>query len=665
MNIKSKILFLVGLMIAITVSVMISIINIKTEKLNKDLVFKVAEHTAHRYAKEIESVLNQAMEDASIMEIAFWEMKLKKVNRRVLDTILIKTTRHDSKILGTWMLWEENAYDGKDREFINTKGHDSTGRVNSYWHWEGDKIINEPNQGWETSSWYNVPRKRKKETLLDPYIYKVSGKDMLLISAIQPIMHNDKFHGVVGVDIKLDSLQEMIKKLRVLETGYSSLIANNGIYVAHPNSKLIGKNISDTHEHPYKDIKIGKAFEKLIPLDSFTKEESYHISIPINIGQTDTPWAFIVSIPSSKIIEPVNSISNSILLIGALAGIVMIIMLMILVKQLMLPIDNMTNKLYKVVNKNNEQIPQIKNFREDEVGLLAKAFNIMANNLNQSRSELVLYKENLEELVDKRTIELEKSIDDLKQTQTKLIESEKMASLGGLVAGVAHEINTPIGIGLTGITHFLDITEDIRKKYISNDISQKEFEQYIETSEELAIRINLNLNRTAQLIKSFKQVAVDQTNENKRVFNLKEYFQDIIFSLDNLLKKTKIKITIEAKEDININSYPGAYSQIITNLIINSIRHAFKENEKGKIIINIEKINNKLQITYIDNGKGIPKENLSKIYEPFFTTNRKDGGTGLGLNVIYNIVTSNLKGTIECKSKIGEGVVFKLLMPLE
>jgi len=282
------------------------------------------------------------------------------------------------------------------------------------------------------------------------------------------------------------------------------------------------------------------------------------------------------------------------------------------------------------------------------------------NEINQSLEQKVL--ERTSELEDSN-YELEQTITNLKFTQEKLIESEKMASLGGLVAGVAHEINTPVGVSLTGITHFLDITKDIKKEYISDNMTKQEFENYLTTSEKLARQINTNLERTAHLIRSFKQVAVDQTNDEKRIFELESYLHEVIFSLEHIIKKTNLKINMKTMESININSYPGAYSQIITNLIMNSIRHAYSKNEKGTIIIELIEEESTVHINYKDDGKGISEENLPKIFDPFFTTNREDGGTGLGLNIIYNIVTSNLNGTIMCASKEGDGVEFRMIIP--
>ena len=277
---------------------------------------------------------------------------------------------------------------------------------------------------------------------------------------------------------------------------------------------------------------------------------------------------------------------------------------------------------------------------------------------------------NLEHKVIKRTQELKESngeltyaIENLKNTQMKLVESEKMASLGGLVAGVAHEINTPVGVGLTGITHFLDLTEKIKIQYQDNDMSEENFEEYLETSGKLGGMINKNLVRTVELIKSFKQVAVDQTNETQRNFDVKQYLEEILSNIKHSNKKNNISIILNCDENIEIYSYPTALSQIINKLITNSFRHGFEEDEKGTIHIDIS-IDEYLRILYKDNGKGIKEENISKVFDPFFTTNRKYGGAGLGLNIIYNIITCILNGSIECSSEEGEGVVFTISIPI-
>jgi len=281
------------------------------------------------------------------------------------------------------------------------------------------------------------------------------------------------------------------------------------------------------------------------------------------------------------------------------------------------------------------------------------------NNLNKNLERKVL--ERTQELEDSND-ELEQTITNLKVTQNKLVEVEKMASLGGLVAGVAHEINTPVGVGLTGVTHFLDISKEINNSYLKNSMTEEDFEEYLITSKELATAIYSNLERTANLVKSFKQIAADQTSEANREFNLKKYIKEILLSINSVIKEANLSVTVTCDENINIDSYPGAFSQIISNLVINSIIHGYDEKEKGTITIDVLRTKEKLKITYKDYGKGIKEENLSKIFDPFFTTNRSKGGTGLGLNVIYNIVTNTLKGEFTCNSVENEGVEFIILI---
>jgi len=290
-----------------------------------------------------------------------------------------------------------------------------------------------------------------------------------------------------------------------------------------------------------------------------------------------------------------------------------------------------------------------------------KKFLEHSEKTKEKAKELAHLNDTLEEKVLQRTNELDQTIKNLKLTQDKLIEAEKMSSLGVLVAGIAHEVNTPVGIGLTGATHFLEITEDLKKQYDNENMSQEEFEKYLDSSYELATLIDSNLNKAARLVKNFKSISFDQSSEEKRKINLKSYIKEVLFSMHNITKKTNITIENRCDENINIITYPGAISQIITNLVINSIRHGFADKKTGTIIIDASQEEHMIKLVYKDDGKGIDETILPKIFDPFFTTNREKGGTGLGLNIIYNITSNTLHGTVSCKSKKDEGVEFTVL----
>lgn len=310
----------------------------------------------------------------------------------------------------------------------------------------------------------------------------------------------------------------------------------------------------------------------------------------------------------------------------------------------------------ELLYKHNEELKEKINERNLEIEA-KKKIEIKILQLNYNLEEKV---SDRTRKLSQRTHELEYSLLELKETQKNLIESEKMASLGQLVAGVAHEINTPIGLSITGITHFLSESENIYYKYKNNQLTEEDFKEFIDSSNEIAKSININLKKSAKLVKSFKEISVDQSIDDKRVFIVKDYLEEILVSMGTVLKNMKINIACD--NSLKINSFPGALSQIITNLIFNSLNHAYDKQDKSIVSIDIKENNKSIIITFKDYGIGISKENLTKIFDPFFTTNRKNGGTGLGLSIVYNLVTQKLNGTINCESKEMKGTTFIIIL---
>ncbi len=329
------------------------------------------------------------------------------------------------------------------------------------------------------------------------------------------------------------------------------------------------------------------------------------------------------------------------------------------------PLRALTKSADELAKGNFDISLKIEGHSKDEVGVLYDAFLEMSKDLGRSQAMLEDYSRTLENKVKDRTQELSKAYDNLKLSQEQLVESEKMASLGQLVAGVAHEINTPIGIGVTTSTHFIEITDAIAASFEDKSMTKSSLQKYFSSAKQAGDLIFRNLVRTSELIKSFKMVSADQTSHEKRKFNIKTYLHDILASLRPKIKKTKLDIAINCRDNININSYPGAVAQIITNFIMNSINHAYESPATGNIIIDVkESGNDYITLKYSDDGKGIPEESLKKIFDPFFTTRRGEGGTGLGLNIVYNIVTQTLKGKIKCESEVGKGAAFIVELPV-
>ncbi|MCM2284798.1 MAG: response regulator [Desulfobacula sp.] len=291
--------------------------------------------------------------------------------------------------------------------------------------------------------------------------------------------------------------------------------------------------------------------------------------------------------------------------------------------------------------------------------------NVLYHAVNKAleRADLIREKYRYEKDLETVNLQLRMSLETLEKTRDQLVQSEKMAALGELVAGVAHEINTPVGVGVTAAS-FLDAkTHEVKKIYEAGELKRSELENYLQTVEEVSNSILINMERAAELVSSFKQVAVDQSSENRRQFNLKEYIDEILLSLRPRYKKTEHTIEVSCEADIELYSFPGAFSQILNNLIMNSLVHGFQQIEKGTITVNISRQGKNILFVYRDNGRGMGPEEREKVFDPFYTTMRGKGGTGLGMSIVFNLITQTLKGSIECESSPGKGVVFTMTFP--
>jgi len=310
--------------------------------------------------------------------------------------------------------------------------------------------------------------------------------------------------------------------------------------------------------------------------------------------------------------------------------------------------------------------------RSDEIGRLYEIFNAQRKSLIAQNLSLTEYRSHLEQLVSQRTAELSAanetlvdSLEQLKQAQTELIRSEKMASLGILVSGIAHEVNTPLGVAITAASHLSEELRSTQKRLTNNQLTRSGFETFLAECHETETLLSHNLNRAAVLIQSFKKIAVDQASDQARYINLHGYLNEIVMSLGPKLKHTGIEVLNRVPDTINLDVPSGALAQIITNLILNSFIHGFKNGTvAGTITLDAEQHGDQaLSIVYQDNGDGMGAEVLERIYDPFYTTRRSEGGSGLGMNIVYNLVTSKLHGQIETTSQLGEGL--KIVMTIK
>jgi signal transduction histidine kinase len=290
-------------------------------------------------------------------------------------------------------------------------------------------------------------------------------------------------------------------------------------------------------------------------------------------------------------------------------------------------------------------------------------------NVELDRKNTELDKKNTEldsavKQINAKNVELDAALRELKETQEQLVQQEKMASLGQLVAGVAHEINTPVGIGVTAASKLELRTKELATKIKEGQLKKSDIDGYISFAVEGCDMILKNLNRAAELIQSFKRVAVDQSADDVRSFKLHEYLHEVVVSISPQIRKSKVQVALNGDADLELITSPSSLSQILINLVMNSLTHGYGPEDEGLIRISFERIGNQLKLIVADDGKGIPADVLPKIFDPFFTTNRSKGGSGLGLHIVYNLVAQNLKGSLEVASEVGKGTTFTITMPI-
>lgn len=287
--------------------------------------------------------------------------------------------------------------------------------------------------------------------------------------------------------------------------------------------------------------------------------------------------------------------------------------------------------------------------------------------------ELKKLNEELEQRVADRTQklnvanrEIKRTLDNLKHTQEELLENKKLASLGSMVAGIAHEVNTPLGIGVTSVTFLKSSLKDLVDKFEHKTLSANDFTKYHKSSTESLELLETNLNKASELINSFKQVSVDQSSEEKRSFSVRKLVDDVLFTLSPKFNRQNVTVDVEIDSELTISSYPGALSQVLINLAMNSLTHGFRNKTEGHIKVLCTKVKadqDEVLLIFTDDGDGIAETNLAKVFEPFYTSNRSGGNTGLGMHISYNLVVQKLEGAIAINSLLGQGTEFYIRLP--
>jgi signal transduction histidine kinase len=549
-----------------------------------------------------------------------------------------------------------------------------------------------------TRPWYQPVSLDPVQQWSDVYV-SYGDVNCLSLTSSRPILKNSKLMGVVGMDINLNEINNYLHNLDHVGSGV--------IYLVNKKNQIIAWSTTDQYIPPHQGastaISLTKAADATDPLIHLSALYIVSHSNSIDNVFTFTSQGNIyygtcktLEDPSSlglRIITvlPEKEITGN-LLKGEYTRITLLILLFIIsillilgiISRLLKPIRGITIKSLQVMNHNFDPLLNMNHTIISELREVTDAFNAMLAKINASFEEitanernLVLAKKEIEDLLMRENERLEALVNEktneLNTTLKELMAKEKMASLGNLVAGISHEISTPLGVAVSASSYLRDENTKFIKTINDGDLTKQKLSNYIDVIEESTNIITTNLERASNLVTSFKKISVNQSAEAEMNFNFYENLQSVLLMLKHEYKKTRHSFDIQCPEDLLLRSFPGAYSQIFTNLIMNSLIHGFRYMDEGKISIHVTISSQPLtelqvlHIEYRDNGVGIPPENLAHVFDPFFTTTRGSGrysGSGLGLSIVYNLVTSTLNGSITCGSEALKGVLFIIETPI-
>lgn len=523
--------------------------------------------------------------------------------------------------------------------------------------------------------WYKPVRENPVSQWSEIYI-NMDEKNESAISTISPIVDSKgKLKGVAALDVKLSGIQKFLASDQARGSGLIYIVDRDWHLVAASGDYQTVKVIAGESPKAEMLVAVESEFNLISESASLLRQSAQGFNEVSRVVLDGAPyyllandvdpllnlgWKVIVAIPEGEIMSGVRDNTNvsAALMFGIIITTTLVgIFMMNRVTQPLLSVSHAVDNLSK--GQWGIELP-LGRRPLYEIYELVTAFNRMSveisNNLMQIQSLHEKEKSDLESAVAERTKALQK-------TMQELINREKLASLGSLVSGISHEINTPLGVSVTAASYMDEANKQMQALMTNNTITKNDFVKYIESMEESALILNTNLSRAAELIKSFKEIAVNQSTEALITFNVSEYIQTVITSLKHEYKHTQHQFIVNCSNKLLLESYPGAWSQILTNFIINSLRHGFTDKQAGTITISVIEKAELIQLIYSDDGIGIDPLNHARVFEPFYTTRRGTGGSGLGLSIIYNLVTGILKGSIALESETGRGVTFTIEIP--
>lgn len=587
----------------------------------------------------ISAKLGQTELLASTMALAASQLPKDEALFKALFPPIINN-RGDSVIAGGGIWPEPGAFteEAQRRSFFWARSAGSMRYLDDY---------NDPvGVGYHTQQWYQVGRDAPIDRCSWSKAYTDPFTDIPMVTCTLPMQENGRFTGVATVDMRLDGIKEILARYGSEQGGYAFALDSTGQILSFPLSEA-------QLEHSAGSLMTARELGQQLPWLSETLNRAADLQSPTVVALRDdgilgeaayvnlvkhpqTGWRIGLVVPQSHMTASAESMGLFLMLaIGALLVIVGIVAAII------------SRNLLGLIQQTTQQI------RELTHGETAQALDTGAmNEIGELRQAVNAYGDKLKSLLNH-----------LENVKDELVQSEKLASLGSLVSGIAHELNTPIGNAMMSSTAIADAKRHFSRQ-LSHQVTRNDLNNFIEDVGEGAEIIERNMARAAELIGAFKQLAVDQESANRREFDLYSLVKEVNLSMRPTLQRTPYRLDVDVPEGLHFDSYPGALSQVLINLINNAVVHAFSERSQGCIQITARaRPDDWVSLSVKDDGCGIPLELQKHIFDPFYTTKLGQGGSGLGLHITFNLITGVLGGRIDVDSVEGQGSRFTVTLP--
>ncbi|WP_168171404.1 ATP-binding protein [Lacimicrobium sp. SS2-24] len=694
MNIKTRILVFVILFEVLAYSTL-QIFNTLIYKQALD-EFKQGEiravfNTTISKINSLTQSMEQSVIDLAINGEALYQ--LRHTNHLSTDAIsalaqstLIKKFSSFRQAMGGGLWYQPYVIDNQTRYFGPYVFRDEQDNITFTWD------LNTPEYDYLNQDWYRLAvdndwgRKQpdfRATFWTEPY--RDGAGSFSLMMTVDAVMVDSRQEpiGLATVDWSLAQITRFLDSIRVTENAIPFLFHRaSGLILSYPAD--VSLVMESTTQLPWAAPLIQRPHQAGINQISALQ----HSDNLVFYQTTEQGFVFGSLVPQSDLRRAVDEVSRLTLLTGSAIGLGFILLMIFILRALFSPFDQVLSTIKRSISygKNKQvMLNQVEYDKKNEFTPIITALNDVyhqvktyVSEIEQTNAQLMASQQEvrqlnamLEKKVALRTAELETktkevtdSLERLRRTQQQLVENEKHASLGRLVAGVAHQINTPLGICVTAASMLENIAKTVHDKAVTGKMSKNEFNQAHEKIMQSAELLSENLQRATNLITSFKQVAVDNDKQQNRWFNLCEYIDSILLSLRSRIEQTPHRIECQYEQEIRLFASPGALAQILSQLVENALTYAFDDTRPGTITIGVSQQHETLNIKVSDDGCGMPEAVRKQVFDPFFSTSKEQLGNGLGLHIVYNLVIQKLGGDIRCDSEPGSGTTFTISIPL-